>query len=157
MRAFIVMLVAMLAGVGVTAHSMTSVQAAELNPAAIDITTPDEFVWRDPPGTTPSNRTVLYGDPDGNGYYMYINKFQPGHFSRPHFHANDRFITVLKGTWWVGTGTHFDIDNTVPLPEGSFVTHYGMEVHYDGAKDEEVMVLITGVGPAAGTPAEEPN
>jgi hypothetical protein len=25
-------------------------------------------------------------------------------FSRPHFHSNDRFITVLKGTWWVGTG-----------------------------------------------------
>jgi quercetin dioxygenase-like cupin family protein len=35
---------------------------------------------------------------------MVLTKWLPGHMSRPHFHPNDRFITVLKGTWWVGTG-----------------------------------------------------
>jgi hypothetical protein len=54
--------------------------------------------------------------------------------SRPHFHPNDRFITVLKGTWWVGTGAKFDPDNTVPMPAGTFVTHFGKQVHYDGAR-----------------------
>jgi hypothetical protein len=47
------------------------------------------------------------------------------HFSHPHFHPHDRFITVLKGTWSLGTGTKFDPDATVPMPAGTFVTHYG--------------------------------
>ena len=30
------------------------------------------------------------------------------------------------------------------MPAGSFVTHFGKEVHWDGAKDEEAVVLIMG-------------
>jgi quercetin dioxygenase-like cupin family protein len=76
------------------------------------------------------------------------------HFSRPHFHPHDRFITVLKGTWWVGTGTKFDPDGTVPMPAGSFVVHCARGVHFDGAKDEEAVLLIVGDGPETPTPAE---
>ncbi len=131
--------------------------AAELNSDAISILTPDDFQWRDEE-PSPTNSVNLYGDRDGNEYYVYLNKFAPGSFSRPHFHENDRYITVLKGTWWVGTGSDFDPDNnTVPLPVGSFVVHTGGEVHYDGAKDEEVWVLISGIGPSAGTQVEITN
>jgi hypothetical protein len=84
-----------------------------------------------------------------------MNRFKPGNFSRPHFHPNDRFITVVKGTWWVGTGTKFDPNATVPMPAGSFVTHIGKQVHFDGAKDEEVTVLIVGEGPATRTEVPE--
>lgn len=52
-------------------------------------------------------------------------------------------------------GGHGDPDNTVPMPAGTFVTHFGKQVHYDGAKDEETVLLITGEGPATSTPAEE--
>ena len=55
----------------------------------------------------------------------------------------------------VGTGTRFDPNNTVPMPAGTFVTHFGKQVHYDGAKDEETVLQITGEGPATSTPAEE--
>jgi hypothetical protein len=41
------------------------------------------------------------------------------------------------------------------MPAGTFVTHFGKQVHYDGAKDEEAVLLITGEGPATSTPAEE--
>jgi hypothetical protein len=37
----------------------------------------------------------------------------------------------------------------------TFVTHFGKQVHYDGAKDEEAVLLITGERPATATPAEE--
>jgi hypothetical protein len=74
--------------------------------------------------------------------------------SHPHWHPNDRFITVLSGTWWVGTGTKFDPDRTVPMPAGSFVTHYGKHVHFDGAKDQEAVLEIIGEGPGTATPAE---
>ena len=53
---------------------------------------------------------------------------------------------MLKGTWWVGPGTKFDPDNAVPMPAGTFVTHFGKQVHYDGAKDEETVFLIAGKG-----------
>jgi quercetin dioxygenase-like cupin family protein len=94
---------------------------------------------------------VLYGDPNQPGPYAVRNRFSPGTFSRPHFHPNDRFIIVVSGTWWVGTGEKFDPDGTKPMPAGSFVVHYGGKVHYDGAKNEECEVIIYGMGPGTST------
>jgi quercetin dioxygenase-like cupin family protein len=79
-------------------------------------------------------------------------KWKPGHMSRPHSHPKDRFITVVSGTWWVGSGGAFDPERTVPMPAGSFVTHFGNQVHYDGAKNEEAVLQIVGEGPATGSP-----
>jgi len=131
------------------------VVAAELNPAAIAITIPDNLKWRDPTGAAPINQAVLVGDPTKPGLYVVMNRFKPNTFSRPHFHPNDRFITVIKRIWWVGTGSKFDTDATVPVKAGSFVTHFGKEVHYDGAKDEETWLVIVGEGPATLTRVEE--
>jgi quercetin dioxygenase-like cupin family protein len=94
---------------------------------------------------------VLYGDPTKSGPYAVRNRFLPGAFSRPHYHPNDRFILVLSGTWWVGTGDKFDPDSTKPLPAGSFVVHYAGKIHYDGAKNEPCEVLIYGDGPGTST------
>ena len=73
--------------------------------------------------------------------------------SRPDFHANDRFITVLSGTWWMGSGLRFDPDSTMAVPAGGFVTHFGRGIHYDGAKGEPAVLLIVGEGPGTSTPA----
>lgn len=146
--------VLVIAGVGPAASTraeQTEGSFSALNPSAVTFLTPDQFKWRDPFNKSPTNQVILYGDPSKEGPYMVINRFSPGAFSRPHFHPNDRFITVLKGTWWVGTGPTFDTNATVPMPTGTFVTHFGRGIHYDGAKDEEVMVLITGMGPATST------
>jgi len=130
--------------------------AAELNPAAVIYQLPDQIKWQDPFGTSGAKTAVLVGDPAKPGMYAMFLKWLPGNnFSRPHFHPNDRFITVIKGTWWVGTGNKFDPANTVPMPAGSFVTHFGKQVHWDGAKDEETILLIMGEGPATATPVEE--
>ena len=48
----------------------------------------------------------------------------------------------------------FDPDSTVPVSAGSFVTHYGRGIHYDGAKAEPCELLIVGQGPGTSTPAE---
>ena len=125
--------------------------AVELNPAAITIKQIDELKWRDPTGAAGVNQMILFGDPTKPGFYMVMNRFKPGTFSRPHFHPNDRFIMVLKGTWWNGTGPNFDVNNTVPMRTGTFVTHHAKGVHWDGAKDEEVLLLIAGMGPATST------
>src|SRR5438128_10275211 len=82
--------------------SLGTAGAVELNPAAIAIKVPDEIKWRDPTGAAPVNQAILHGDPTKPGLYVVMNRFKPGAFSKPHFHPNDRFITVVKGTWWVG-------------------------------------------------------
>ena len=45
--------------------------------------------------------------------------------------------------------------STVPAPAGSYVIHYGGKVHYDGAKTEETIIQVWGMGPATSTPAEK--
>jgi hypothetical protein len=40
------------------------------------------------------------------------------------------------------------------MPTGTFVTHYGQQIHFDGAKDEDTVLLIVGEGPGTTTPAE---
>jgi hypothetical protein len=136
----------------VTVVSIGSVKATDLNPAAISIKLPKDITWVDNPGG--SSVAILHGDPTKPGLYILLNKWHAHHMSHPHFHPNDRFITVISGTWWVGTGAKFDPDSTVPLPAGSFVTHFAKQIHYDGAKDEDAILEIVGEGPATSTPAE---
>lgn len=131
----------------------SSMKAAELDPKAINIQLPKEIKWvKQGTGAEVAN---LVGDPSKPGLYIVLQKWLPHNNSRPHFHPNDRFITVLSGTWWVNTGPKYDTAGMKPLPAGSFVVHYGKQIHYDGAKDEECILQIVGMGPATSTPAEE--
>jgi hypothetical protein len=128
-------------------------KAADLNPVALVYKLPNQMEWHHEPSG--AETVVLRGDPAKPGLYIMLVKWTPHHMSHPHWHPNDRFITVLSGTWWVGTGTKFDPDSTVAMPAGSFVTHFGKQVHYDGAKDGEAILEIVGYGPATATPAEQ--
>ena len=133
---------------------VSSAQAADLDREAVDFKTPSELTWvRNAAGTNES--VVLFGDPSKPGPYVVRIRWLPGNMSRPHFHPNDRFFVVLSGTWWMGTGTTFDPNGTVPAPAGSYVIHYANKVHYDGAKDEEAVIQVWGMGPATSTPAEK--
>jgi hypothetical protein len=129
-----------------------SMRAGDLNPAAIDIKLPDQIKWTGNPEV--SEQAILYGDPNKAGLYIVLMKWHPHHMSHPHFHPNDRFITVLSGTWWVGTGSKYDPDSMVAIPAGSFVKHFGKQIHYDGAKEGDALLEILGEGPATSTPAE---
>jgi hypothetical protein len=133
--------------------SLGSARATDLNPAALKLQLPAQIPWKDDMARGEST-AVLAGDPEMPGLYVELVKWHAHHMSHPHFHPNDRFITVISGTWWVGTGTKFDPDGTTPVPPGSFVKHFGKQVHYDGAKDEDVVLEIVGEGPATSTPAE---
>lgn len=134
--------------------SIATANAAELNPAAVIYKLPDQIPWKDPLGISGAKSAILAGDPSKPGLYVQMVKWTAGNMSRPHFHPNDRFITVVSGTWWVGSGDKFDPNSTVPMPAGSFVTHFGKQVHYDGATDGEAVLLIVGEGPATATRVE---
>ena len=129
------------------------VSAAEPDPKVMNVTLPENIKWST--SASGNSTAVLYGDPSKPGLYIVLTKWSPGHMSRPHMHPNDRFITVISGTWWVGWGPKYDPASTKPIPAGSFVTHYGKQIHYDGAKDVECVLQIVGMGPAESTPAEQ--
>jgi quercetin dioxygenase-like cupin family protein len=82
-------------------------------------------------------------------------KWEPGQFSHPHVHSTDRWAYVAKGTWWVSSSSHRDIATTYPVPQGSFGIDFANKVHWDGAKDEEVILIVMGMGPIDSKLAEE--
>lgn len=128
--------------------------AASIDPAAVQFTPPSEIKWiRNAAGTNES--AILFGDPSKPGPYVVRLKWLAGNMSRPHFHPNDRFFIVISGTWWMGTGEVFDPENTVPAPAGSYVIHHAGKIHYDGAKNEDTIIQVWGMGPATSTPAEK--
>jgi len=134
--------------------------ASTLNPSALQFTLPANLKWRPAEGLTGTEVATLHGDPGKPGFYVVVNRFTPGNFSRPHYHANDRYIMVISGTWWVGTGAAFDPERaTVPMKAGTFVLHKGREVHYDGARSgsEEAVVMIFGEGPGSRIDCEGPR
>lgn len=151
-KAAVVVLAVFLLASASSAPSRAAAQNVKLNPAALQYQLPDQIKWTD--GGGGSRSAVLVGDPSKPGLYVMLVEWTPHHMSHPHWHPNDRYITVISGTWWVGTGTKFDPDSTVPMPQGTFVRHVAKQVHYDGAKDVPAVLEIVGEGPATASPAE---
>jgi gentisate 1,2-dioxygenase len=106
-------------------------------------------------GTTfPGTTLNVVGDPEKPGLYVIRRRFKPGEMSRPHRHSTDRLVTVIKGTWWTGEGDVFAPATTIPIKPGGFMLHPAGFHHWDGAKDEEVIVQIIGMGPVVTTDTE---
>ncbi|HEY6905560.1 MAG TPA: cupin domain-containing protein [Candidatus Acidoferrales bacterium] len=143
---------AMLGSAKPKAASKAAPNAADIDPTAVTYKLPDQIKWTGDPDV--AQTAILHGDPSKPGLYVVLIKWMPHHFSHPHFHPNDRYITVLSGTWWVGTGTKYDPDSTVAMPTGSYVVDLAKQVHFDGAKDVPAVLEIVGEGPATITPAE---
>jgi quercetin dioxygenase-like cupin family protein len=119
--------------------------------------TPDQIRWQEVPGSHGVQIATIAGDPSGHGVYVQRVRFPPHVMDRPHWHPGDRYITVLKGTWYTGTGGTFDPKQAVPLKPGSFMFHPAKGLHWDGSNgDEEVIVQIFGLGPVA-TVAADPG
>jgi hypothetical protein len=138
--------------------AMAQQQHPAIDPAIRTFKLPDQLKWTgsNRPGSTVQN-AVLVGDPAKPGFYMVLNKRGPNDFSPAHWHPNTRYIMVIKGTWWIGTGPKVDPDKAVPMPPGSFVVDISKQVHWDGTKDEESIILAVGEGPNALITGEPPK
>jgi len=113
----------------------------------------DQIAWKGRPGSG-NQSAILFGDPSKTRLYVQLLKRGPNNWSQPHSHPNDRFITVLAGTMWIGTGNKFDPENTVPLKPGSYVRDIANQTHFDGSKADGLTIEIVGIGPATSTQAE---
>lgn len=112
----------------------------------------DEIKFQPVPGMEGLWGVVLYGDPEKEGFYVIRGRFGPDVRTPPHFHDQDRFVTVISGTWHFGTGKAGTCEGTKPLGPGSFAMHPKGAVHYDGSCDgRPVVVEISGQGPVKTT------
>lgn len=128
--------------------------SAEDKPGFIRVT-PSEIRWIPIPGGQGAKFAVLLGDPNRPVPYVIRVMFPPHVMDTPHTHPNDRYVTVISGTWYAGTGPIFDPATATPLPAGSVMFHPGGAAHWDGsAGDDGAVVQITGVGPAPSVPLD---
>jgi hypothetical protein len=113
--------------------------------------TPEQLKWVPEPDGLGFASAVVEGDPTKPGIYIIQVKFPPYVMSRPHFHDEARYATVIKGTWYTGEGDTFNPNSTVGLKAGSYMKHPAKTRHYDGAKGEEVIIQLMGMGPSTTT------
>ena len=78
-------------------------------------------------------------------------KFPVGFKVMPHWHGEERTFVVLSGTLHMGVGETWDESRMKAYPAGSFVSEPPKLPHYAWAKDGEVILQITGIGPASTT------
>jgi hypothetical protein len=101
-----------------------------------------------PEEANPNGNTAVFGLQNADGFYVYRNRFGPHQTSKPHYHDKDRWVTVIKGTWYGGEGDVWNPDTMIPIKAGGFQYHQGGMHHYDGScDDQEVIVQIMGYGP----------
>jgi quercetin dioxygenase-like cupin family protein len=110
---------------------------------------PDDIAWKD--AGKGVKFAVISGDPSKPGPYVIRVYFPPGIMSAPHYHREDRFVTVLQGTWKAGTDDSWDPKATQPLTAGTYMQHPAGAIHYDGAGTEGATVQIMGIGPSSTT------
>ena len=122
--------------------------AATIDRNARDFKLPDQFEWKDRPGSA-SKTAAVFGDPAKPGLYVELLKRGPDDWSQPHSHPNERFITVLAGTFLIGTGAKFDKNNTVAVGPGGVIHDIANQMHYDGTGPEGATLEFIAMGPAA--------
>jgi quercetin dioxygenase-like cupin family protein len=122
----------------------------------------DEVKWSDAPPMLPAGAkiAVLSGNPGAEGLYTVRLKF-PAHYGIPaHSHPKDEYVTVLRGTFFMGMADKLDTKSGKALPPGSFsITPTGVN-HYAYTDNDEVIILLHGMGPVDFkyvNPADDPR
>jgi len=122
--------------------------AVTIDRNARDFRLPDQFIWKGRP-EDPNKTAILFGDPSKPGLYVQVTKRSANVWSQPHSHKNERFITVLAGTFLIGTGAKFDKNNTVAVGPGGVVHDIPNQMHYDGTGPEGATLEFIAMGPEA--------
>jgi len=149
-RNFICIALGLMAGVFTAVGAATPLESSDF----IRIT-PAQIHWQNIPDGHGTQQAILFGDPDKPGIYVIRVKFPPHVMDIPHSHPKARYVTVLEGTWYSGTGDTFNLARAVPLKPGSVMLHPAKAVHWDGSGSAEtVIVQIMGEGPATTTPVD---
>lgn len=113
------------------------------------VVAPSALTWVDDLRQSGIQSATLVGDPSKPGPYTRRIKLPPRTVLPPHWHPEDRQVTTLSGTWYVGHGTSNDHTRATKVVPGAFLVQPAKSVHYEFTGDEEVIVQLSGIGPTA--------
>jgi quercetin dioxygenase-like cupin family protein len=141
-RAFLVLMLALSVATDATAQS-----AGESI-----VKLPNEIVWKAPPVSPGPETAVIYGDASKPGVYVTRMRFPAGLKIMPHWHPDEwRTVVVLSGTNYFGLGEQWDESKLRAYPAGTFFSEPKNTPHFVWARDGEVIIQITAMGPTGTT------
>ena len=110
---------------------------------------PDQIEWKAAAVSPGPSTAILYGDPSKPGVYVTRTKFPAGFKLGPHTHSEEwRTVVVLSGTIHYGLGDKWDDSKLQLRPAGSFFSEAKTVPHFVWAKDGEVIIQTTAMGPS---------
>jgi hypothetical protein len=113
---------------------------------------PGDIVFKAPPKGPGPETAVLYGDPSKPGVFVMRVRFPKGHKVTPRWRPDEwRTAVVLSGTFYYGIGEQWDEAKLAAYPAGTFFAHPAKHPHFAWAKDGEVIVQFTAMGPTSVT------
>ena len=106
---------------------------------------PDHVQWMDAPPSLPpgAKAAILEGDPAKEGYFALRLHLPDGYRIPPHWHPNVERITIISGTFHLGTGDKFDPAAAEPLPAGSYAFMQPGMRHFARAEGDTVIQITT--------------
>jgi hypothetical protein len=71
----------------------------------------------------------------------------------PHWHPDTvRTVLVMSGTFYFAVGEQWDESKLKPYPAGTLYSEPAKTAHYAWAKDGEVILQVTAIGPTGNMP-----
>ena len=132
--------------------ALTVAPAHAQSPEAGILKLPQDVEFKPAPVAGAPQTALLYGDPAKPGVFVTRVKFSSGWKDMPHWHPDEvRTVAVLSGTFYFGNGEKWDESKMKPYPSGTFYSEPAKSPHYTWAKDGEVIIQVTGVGPTGKT------
>src|SRR5260221_11470852 len=96
---------------------------------------------------------TLFGDSSPAGLYVARIKFMPGMKVMPHWHPDTvRTVLVMSGTFYFAVGEQWDESKLKAYPAGTLYSEPARSPHYAWAKDGEVILQVTAIGPTGNVP-----
>jgi hypothetical protein len=133
-------------GGGPTTEAPRAPGGPNVDPTARQAKKLEDMVWtKAADGSTFVN---VYGDPSKAGIYVQFVRRPPNSWSTAHRHPNDQFVWVMGGRMYIGAGSSVDKNKTVGMPKGSYIHDFANGTHYEGTKDEDLWLVVVGMGPA---------
>ena len=112
------------------------------------LVTPGDLTWQDGPPSLPAGAQFapIEGDPKREGLFTMRLKLPANYRIPAHWHPADEHVTVISGTFHMGTGDVLDPTKGTALPAGSFALMPAQMRHFAWTS-EETVIQLHGVGP----------
>jgi len=168
MKRLVAALAVIAVAVGAQAATTTTAKKA-MHPAAHSaakmpehgLMTPDDLQWgpASPVFQSGAEMAVLHGNPGAAGAYVVRLKMPDGYKIMLNCHPTTENITVISGTFHLGTGGTFDEAKGKDMPTGSF-GYVGPHMKHFAWTTGETVVQVHGTGPfklVYVNPADDPT